>query len=144
MSHCSDGVAAFAAWSTSSCTTSCSTNSSVWLVWLWRVCCLWLLLRLLLLSIVVSSSTSSSPSSWACATFIALKTRASRAFRVLGHTLEVSRVTRAKVGYDSFPGYSSNKNTPQSRPQKSRLWFRFWVRGRRIITYFIAKKKRIL
>ena len=46
----------------------------------------------------------------------------------------------AEVGYDSFLGYSSSKNTAPSRPEKSRLWFRFWVAGRRIITYFTREK----
>ncbi len=52
-----------------------------------------------------------------------------------------SRVTRAKVGYDSFPPYKSNKNTPPSSSEKSRLWFVSRLGGQQIITYFSAKKK---
>ena len=47
----------------------------------------------------------------------------------------------AEVGYDSFPPYSSNKNTPPSSPEKSRLWFVSRLGGQQIITYFSAKKK---
>ena len=46
-----------------------------------------------------------------------------------------------EVGYDSFAGYSSNKNTTPSTPPKSRLWFVSRLGGQQIITYFSAEKK---